>query len=479
MNTIITKLNRIIIASTLLTGSIAISKDLGFRFKNGKCANDQQNIGLNPGFFGQCSDLRGVVLGRFNLDEYDFSGSDFTGADLQKSTLKKAILEKVNFESANLAGVNFEGAKIKDSNFTKTNFKNSILSDVAAENCNFNKADFSGLDLTYFSPGKSNFSEAKFIKIDGSGTDFSQANLNKSDFTTAKLIGANFTKANFSGAIFKNADLEEVVATGADLTKADFRFSNLLNIKIEGAKMQAAIFNRKTILSISKQKAEDLGMIFTISGTVMVLWDRKSNELTQLQKALEEEGMEVSYSQKPEFEFDGSELTGDFDTVIHLNGDTYSQTMLASGQKALVKFVKGGGTFIHAELNGYETDNNAMTDMTELSLFPYVGTSGPFSFSAIEGKRAHPLLEGIPANVNLSVPVATVAKVRNFAENAAEVVMQNKNQNSDVVAFRKLGQGTVVGFSFGCTYTNENIPNCLADKTVQKLYINAVNFGLN
>ncbi|OQW52125.1 MAG: hypothetical protein A4S09_08935 [Proteobacteria bacterium SG_bin7] len=493
MNIIVTKAIGIII----LTSSIAASKDLGFRFKDGKCLNDQQQIGLNPGFFGQCSDLRGVVLGRFNLDEIDFSGSDFTGADLQKSSLKKSTLEKVNFESANLAGVNFDGAKIKNSNFTKTNLKNSVLSDVAPEGCNFTKADFSGLDLTYFSPNKSNFLEAKLIKVDASGVDFSKTNLKQADFTAAKLsnanfteaqgeqgtfkdatlTNANFTKANFSKSIFKKAELQNVQAAGADLTKSDLRFSNLSNIKIEESKIQAAVFNRKTILPISREKAEELGMVFANSGVVLIIWDAKNDALKQLQKALEAESIEVAYSKKIEYEFDGTELNGDFDSVIHLNGDTYTQAMPKSGQDAILKFVKNGGTFIHAELNGYETDNGGMSAMRDLSLFPWVGNSGTFSFSAAEGKSAHPLLEGIPKNVSINASLIAASKVRNFGNNPAVVVM--KNNDVDAVAYRKLGKGTVVGFGFGCTYTNEGIPNCLADKTVQKLYVNAINFGLD
>lgn len=494
MNTTITK----IIVIALLTSSIASAKDLGFRFKSGKCVNDQQQAGLNPGFFGQCADLRGVVLGRFNLDEIDFSGSDFTGADLQKSTLRKSILEKVNFESANLAGVNFDGAKIKDSNFTKANFKNSMLSDIAPENCNFSKADFSGLDLSYFSPNKSNFSEAKFIGVQAEEVDFSKTNLSRADFTNAKLSKANFTevqaqegmfkkailtkanltKSNFNQSIFKNGDLQDVQTLGADLTSADFRFSNLSNIKIEGAKMKSALFNRRTILPVSKEKAEELGMIFANSGNILVIWDVKNEALTQFQKALENYGMEITYSKKVESEFDGKDLNDTFTTVIHLNGDTYQQPMPVEGQKALVDFVKGGGTFIHAELNGYETDFGNMKTMEELSLFPYGnGSAGPINFSVIEGKSAHPLLEGLPKNIAITAPIYASSKVRAFSLGAAEVVM--RGQDFDAVAYRKLGQGTVVGFAFGCTYTQTQTASCLTDKNVQRLYINAVEFGLN
>jgi len=115
------------IGTLFLSTSAVITGDMGFRYKDGKCINEQGQAGLNKGYFGQCSDLRGVILGRFNLDDIDFSGTQFMGSDLQLSSLNKTILIDVNFEGANLSGVEFANAKIQNANFKKSILKNVVI----------------------------------------------------------------------------------------------------------------------------------------------------------------------------------------------------------------------------------------------------------------------------------------------------------------------------------------------------------------
>jgi uncharacterized protein YjbI with pentapeptide repeats len=500
-----------VILSALLLANTTIAKDLGYRFKDGKCVNEKGQKGLNPGHFGQCSDLKGVVLGRFNLDDTDFSGSDLTGADLQKSTLNRAILVNVNFESANLAGVQFANAQIKNSKFQKANLKNSQLADATAESCDFSKVDFSGVNLSYFMTSKSNFSEAKFAKATLEDMDLSMANLSGADFKDAKAAGANLSKtnlektdftntdltnanfseakgaakfkkasltnanmanANFTKAIFRSSDMEDVQVNDTKLMEADLRSANLAGVKVQSMNLKGAMFNRRTVLPVTKDQAEQMGMVYTNSGSVLFVWDEKDSAMESLKQAMEQEGMEVSYTKNPEYSFDGSELTQDFDSVVHFNGNTFSNNMPTSGQEKLMAFVKAGGTFVEAELNGYETQNGGMNAMRELTLFKYNGNSGSINFTVVSEKKAHPLLEGVK---DFTENVGIFAN-SSIDDAGTEVVMKDSN-GYDAVAWKKIGEGTVVGFAFSCTYTQGGIPSCLGNKMIQRLYINAINFG--
>src|SRR5438093_47475 len=103
----------------------SFAADMGFRFQNGKCVNDNGTEGLNPSYFGQCGDNRGITLYKFDLTGSDLSGSTFDGADLQLTIFNKTTLTNVSFNETNLAGVQFLEATLESTNFNKAILANT------------------------------------------------------------------------------------------------------------------------------------------------------------------------------------------------------------------------------------------------------------------------------------------------------------------------------------------------------------------
>lgn len=209
-----------LISSVILVKSEAA--DLGFRFKSGRCVNDKNVAGYNPGFVGPCGDLRGSLLGHLNFDQVDLSGVQFQQAELEAVSFKGATLDSTNFKNAQLRGVSFEEAILKSTDFTRAVFANVSFAEALIENVNFSYTDMSGMALSF---------------LDCQNCSFVETNLSKSVLDNARLIRSDFTKANLRGTIFKSTDVKDAIFKGA-------------------------VFNKRTVLPFDNNKAKELGLIF-------------------------------------------------------------------------------------------------------------------------------------------------------------------------------------------------------------------------
>lgn len=500
------------LTSMAILGAVPISKDLGFRYKDGVCVNSKGEKGLNPGYIGQCGDLAGVKLANLDLDGTDFSGARFINADLQLSTLNDAVLVGVDFEGARLSGLELNGAKIHNTSFRSAVLKNIKLADADIRGSNFSKVDFGGTALSYVRFESCAFEESKFIDgtLDGvefikskllkanfSGANLQDANLEEAVLDGADFTGANLTRASlrsakgeglsFSGAVLREANLQSAVMKGANLKsvrmeksdlgqanleKADLRSANLEGVRTDGTKFTQVVFNKRTTLPFARDEAERLGMIFKMTSSVLIIWDQKTAMLDALVKALTDADMEITLTPEREDKFAGMKGLEEFKAVIHLDGVTFDQDMPEAGQKALVAYVQAGGTFLQTEWNSYEISGGRLKLMRDLSLYNFeFGGEGERKFKPVEKQAKHPVLEGITAEITVNAGY-TSGGIFAFKENPSTVLMQDAG-GKPMVATRNFGKGKVVGFAFAGNYGGEN---CLADSDVHKLFINSINW---
>lgn len=486
------------------------AKDAGFRYINGECVNPSGQKGLNPGFIGQCGDLRNVILGRFDLSDIDLSGSQFTNSDLQQTLFKGANLTGTSFEAALLGGADFSVAKFEKANLTNANMKNTKLIGASFIQSNLSKVNFTGADLSYLNFEGSTFKGTKFknakleetvlkntdlseADFEGNnliGVDLSGSLLSKANFTGAQLMNANFTDVEVESALFTRAQLQGANMKRLRARKSDFRRANLQDadltdaqiencdvkgtvftgVKYARANFRGSMFSAKTLLPFSNDEAKKLGMIFIdLNNLVMILWDEKTPSLDLLKTALTNEGYEVQYSPKVEFEYDGSSLS-EFGAVIHLDGTTYASAPSAVAQRALVQYVKDGGKYIGIGWHAYELSQGRYADMRELILLSYI-YGGSNSISKKAG-MSHPLLEGLPAQFVPQCSISSGNVLNEDKEKMPELLMQDSSDSDRyVLAAKSLGAGLVIDFSISGNY---NQGTCLAQKEIQRVILNAM-----
>lgn len=504
------KLNVLLFVLLSVIATYAHSGDLGFRFKNGECVNGAGQKGLNPSFIGQCSDLRNVVLGRFDLSGIDFSGSQFTNSDLQQSSFAGANLTGASFEAANLAGVNFASAKFVKANLAGAIMKNAKLTNAEFHVCDLSRVNFTGADLSYlnFEGSKFNstiFKNAKLEEtvlknadltaadfegnvlrgVDLSGSVLKQANLTKADMQEANLSLVNAEAAVFTNAQMYKANLTKAKLSRADLRRVNLKDSNLTDAAIDSANLKNAdftganytrtsfkdsLYTSKTLLPFNDSKAKQLGMIFiNVNMSVLVIWDVMNDNTQAMVTALEKEGYEVTLSPMREEQFKGEGL--DVGSVIHLNGVTDGVEMQAEGQRALVQFVKNGGKYIGMAWNAYEIKNGRNTQMSELVLISY-DTEGAYTVVKTPG-MSHPILEGMPNKFKPECQVSAGA-LRSGVGDGAQVLMKQEGTENATLAVKALGSGMVVDLA--AISGNYQGADCLKQDMVNKLLINILNW---
>lgn len=497
-------------------GSNSLAADLGFRYKEGKCVDSKGAQGLNPSFFGPCSDLRGTTLHGLDFSGIDFRGSTFFGADLQRSSFAKTNLEGTSFENTILTGVKFDEALVIKSNFNKANLKEVKFSETQISESSFENAVFESGDLSYISFSKCNLKGANFIKArldeaqflmsDLAGAKFIEANLTKASFTSstltqtdfglAKMTAVNLSNVNAIQARFANADLSNAKLMGAQLAetnlsrakltganlanvnlqKANLKTADLTGTNFEGAKFQGAVISPRTLLPFSMDDAKKLGMIVINVRTVLLLWDQLNDYVKSFATALNtlsDGEVEVNLAPVVDSMFNGTQVNvSNFDAVIHLNGaEPHGDEIALDGQKALVTYVQNGGTFIYGEWEAYAVSNGQFTQMRDLILFQRsTGTSQGAMHTVVDAMKSHPLMKGISSPFQVESSAGNIGPVITFASNPV-LVLANDNRNSPSVGLRMFGKGRVVGFNFTCTYERMT---CLNEGPVRQLYINAI-----
>ena len=496
----------------------SFSADLGFRFVNGECVNSKGQAGLNPSFFGPCSDLRGTTLRKLDLSNIDFSGSQFSGADLQITSLSGAILHSVNFEDAILSGANFDEAQIVNSNFTHATIKNTSFSETLIQKSKFATVDFQSNDFSYVkfidcdlagaNLTQVKLQEAQFLSSNLTGAFFDRAELSKSSFIGSILNGASFesaqldsanlesvkankavfrsaslkkanlSKGQFQNATFIGAKLNDADLSNADLSLANLKSADLTNLNFRGINLKSAIYSKRTVLPFSENQAVEFGMTIQKMKSVLILWDRLDDYVKAFATALQvqsEGEIEVTLAKATESTFTGQEdLLGLYSSIIHFCGQNDQQNspdLPDAGQLALVKFVRGGGTFIYGEWQAWAVLNGRYKLMRELVLFNRTsGTDRPITITTNTDGRSHPLFDKITMPLSIELSAVNIGPVVTFQENPV-LLLATDNNNSAAVGIRKLDEGLIVGLNFGCTYQGST---CLDDPKVRQLYINAI-----
>jgi uncharacterized protein YjbI with pentapeptide repeats len=194
----------VVMASSLVPGNAAGQEFAGFRYENGKCVNEAGEEGLNPGYVGECGELRAHDLREATLNTVDFSGADMHNVRARAAKLRDAVLVGANLRSAELEG-----------------------------------ADLRGADLT--------------------NARMDRANLRIADLSGAILFEVKLDRANFEGALLRDANLAR-----SDLRRADFRGADLSYADLTRANLRGAMFNQSTVFPVDlpAQHAQSRGMVY-------------------------------------------------------------------------------------------------------------------------------------------------------------------------------------------------------------------------
>jgi uncharacterized protein YjbI with pentapeptide repeats len=468
------------------------------------------NEGYNTSYFGQCTDFRHARLGFVDLSKMDLSGSLFDDAVLEKVIFDGATLDGARFERTNFKDASFVGAKAKNAVFNNAQLGGANLSLFEGDGIPWQGADLANADLSFTKCGGCDFTDAamsgakllnsNILQADFTRTDLSQADLTSADFKGCTFTGANFTAAVLSDTSMKEADftasklgaaiLRGTDFSGANLKKADLRMTKIesslfvkthleeadlgtISLKdsdLSGAYLTGAKFNKRSVLPFDKDEALKLGMLFVENRSVFMIWDAKDDHFNDFVRYLTDQGSDITLSAEAEYDFKGEVELLPYDAVIHLNGSTYNKDMNASGQKALVEYVKNGGTFIYGEWNSYEYNNNSsMREMRDLTLLDSSATTEDVQFKSADGQSNHPLVMGLafPFTVTGSFGLG---KIHPFDQDPSTSIVKDANGN-DLVVVRHFGKGRVIGFAFSGNFdSNYNLDN----PNIRQLYSNAV-----
>lgn len=282
--------------------------DLGFRYKNGKCVNDQGQEGLNRGYFGQCADFRHLELENLDLRDLDLSGSSFESSSLRRLKFYNSILTGVNFDQAYLDEPKWRGAMVSRTSFRTAkimdwNSDDAVMSDVDFAGQKLARSDFQGectrcnfegaeLGASVFIGGNysdSNFNGAKLFSARLNDGDFSRAHFDgavfsqgfaiKAELTGTKMTAvsgkgamfdnlsiyrADFSGADFSGAHFRNVIFDKVNFNKANLSGADFGNAQFKECTVDQANFQGAQYTVKSVLPFSEDEAKSRGMVLSL-----------------------------------------------------------------------------------------------------------------------------------------------------------------------------------------------------------------------
>ena len=185
-------------------GKAAGQEFAGFRYEDGKCVNEAGEEGLNPGYIGECGELRARDLREANLNTVDLSGASMHGVQARAAKFKDAVLVGADLSAGELEAADLRGA---------------------------------------------DFTNARMDRVD----------MKIADLTGAILFEARLDRANFQGAILRDVNLSR-----ADLRRADFRDADLSYADLARANLRGAMFNARTIFpaTLPATQAQSRGMVY-------------------------------------------------------------------------------------------------------------------------------------------------------------------------------------------------------------------------
>ena len=175
--------------------------------------------------------------------------------------------------------------------------------------------------------------------------------------------------------------------------------------------------------------------------------------------------------------FDGTNPSlRDIDVVVHLNGTTYNEEMTHAGQRALEKFVRDGGGYIHHEWNAYEINEGRMQSMRNLCLFDRKSGygPGPITITKLDVARGgHPVVWEVPAVFQMNGS-SNIGHIHKFDEEPSQVLARDQSGN-DAIAIREYGLGRVVGFHHGGNWIGA--PTIFDSGDARRLFVDGVRWA--
>jgi uncharacterized protein YjbI with pentapeptide repeats len=500
------------ILTVLLLPLTVNAEDLGFRFKGNKCVNAAGKEGLNPGYIGQCGDLRNVIVG-LNMNGTDLSGAVLDEADLQRTTLNRAILNQTSFKGTNLSGVDMTNATIQNATFDRAIMRNVHLAGATVKGCSFAAADMSGIALSGLDLSGNQFVGANFnsAALDGanfSGVNFNGARLISANLKGARIENATLEKTDFTGADLSNANLKGAKGVGARFANGILRKSNLENVNLkeatfrgarmngislksanvensdmrrvdltgaitEGANLRGVKITKSTILPFPMDEAVRQGMVDLGGGSVLVIWTRSNDNLGPFISGLQALGLDVDLSLHDTTTFTNDQDISKYLAVFHHSGKTFNVDMPAPGQKALVEYVKNGGTYIASGATVYTLSQNLYKELSEIVSLKFTRNFGNTNIATkvIPGFESHPVLEGFTLPLTVAASTYVQSTLIAFANNPAQVILTDA-ANMPIVAYREFGAGRAV--TLGLCAPNDD--TCLANVALQRMVANVTNW---
>jgi hypothetical protein len=220
--------------------------------------------------------------------------------------------------------------------------------------------------------------------------------------------------------------------------------------------------------------------------SVLILADTDVVATSALATSLADSGLQVTLRPAPEYTWDGTNpsLNG-FDVVIHLDGTTYDFPLSSAAQDALTNFVRGGGGFIGARWNGYESQAE-MADLTLQGMSegePEAMNCGGclVTWDTLPAGVGHPVLAGLPESFEFFADAHDAGQQVVYGSQPSTVLMKVSTGGPAVIV-RDFDAGRVVSFSFAPNYPfddlgNRHEPATLQNQDVQHLYLNAVRWA--
>lgn len=162
-----------------------------------------------------------------------------------------------------------------------------------------------------------------------------------------------------------------------------------------------------------------------------------------------------------------------YNTVIMLDGTTYTQDLDTNAQIALKNYVAAGGKFITSEWDAYQVDRGRLTSMRDLVLLTRISAKTTTVTYQIDPVYAsHPLFNGFTNTIAMPLTSYNQGPITVFGtQPATRLAWHQSDPEESAIAIRTYGTGKIVHFSFaGGNY----FTGVLSNPNVLQLMYNAV-----
>ena len=220
------------------------------------CVDDAGAQGLNPGFRGECGDLRKADLYKTDLQGFNLSGATLAGATLTDVNLRGAALVGARLIEATLTRTDLQQADLTGADLTAIHLSGAQLKGARLNRANLSEAVIRNTDLRGVELDQAVFTRMILFGVNLSGVDLSRSNwegveVSSSDLSQAVLTGLNFRNGFSDKVDFVQADLGQ-----ADFTKAEVYRGNFIGADLRGAKLSRSLLTQANLTGAQLEKAD-------------------------------------------------------------------------------------------------------------------------------------------------------------------------------------------------------------------------------